>query len=114
MRLIAIILTFTVLYLAFKPGIDTLFISHDNEISCCSESCDPYSIENEGQSEDDGNCTGNSCNPFQSCGVNSVLSFLVFDDNLQNQELLVERNFTYQFNIHSQFLSDFWQPPQFT
>ena len=114
MRIISIILTVTVLFLSFKPCIDYVVFDHGEEITCCTDSCEPTSDNGNSNSESEkGDCTGNSCNPFQSCGVNSVMTVIAFDTENHINELISEQNFNYQFNIHSQFLSDFWQPPRF-
>lgn len=114
MRIISIILTVTVLFLSFKPCIDYIVLDHGSEITCCTDSCEPTSENEEPESNGEkGDCTGNSCNPFQSCGINSVMTIVAFETENQNNNVISDQNFNYQFNIHSQFLSDFWQPPRF-
>lgn len=115
MRHVAFLLAISVSLLAFAPGLTSLLSNCDKEVNCCVDSCEPFAYSDEApDSEERGSCDGNSCNPFQSCGTNFILSLNAFDTNLQNLEVSTDRNFTYQFNIHSQFLSDFWQPPQIT
>lgn len=113
MRNLAFILATIIAILAFKPGIDHLFFQCDSEISCCTDLCEPFAIEEEKTGEENKeDCNGNSCNPFQSCCTSVAPSVSSIDYSFQNLLVSTERNFNYQFNIHSQFLSDFWQPPQ--
>ena len=113
MRILACILAFTVLFLACKPGVEIVLSSCDSNVSCCVDSCIPFSsADNEQHESERGDCTGNSCNPFQSCGT----SFIVNNTELQSTNLNVlvsnSRTFNYKDNIHSQFSTDFWHPPR--
>ena len=82
MRILAFILAFTVSFLATKPGLDAMFSCHDMEVSCCKESCDPYSVQDDTQKENEENdCNGNNCNPFMSCGVNSLMTITSIGDS---------------------------------
>ena len=113
MRSLAFILALTVLFMAFKPGVQHLFSSCEDKVSCCVESCTPFATLDQDQDEEQQNdCSGNSCNPFQSCGASFVLTLNVLNTELYTPQISTNRNFSYQFNVHSQFAADFWQPPQ--
>ncbi len=114
MKFIAIIITATITLLAFKPGVDLLLLSHGNEQGCCVESCEavPLSDGSDSDSEQKGNCGGNSCNPFQACCTGFILSFVTPSANEKNLEISTERNFSYQSILSTPFTSDFWHPPK--
>lgn len=104
-----------VFLLAFKPGVEHFFSLCENQESCCVESCTPFALDTENQDQEKENdCNGNSCNPFQSCGSSFVFSLNDLNTELLHREVSTSRNFNYQFNVRSQFDTDFWQPPQNT
>ncbi|MCZ2249308.1 MAG: hypothetical protein LC111_11180 [Bacteroidia bacterium] len=106
-----IILATTILFLAIKPGIDTLSLQTDTEQSCCGGQCtsDNDNSQDENQEND---CNGKSCNPFQVCG-SCVLACLTLPfEYLPKQTVSTKETFAYQSAFASQFASDFWQPPK--
>jgi len=114
MKLIAIIIAATIALLAFKPGVDLLLSSPGSEQGCCVESCEavPLSDDSGSDSEQSGNCGGDSCNPFQACCTGFILSFVVPSTNGKKLEISTEGNFSYQSILSSSFTSDFWHPPK--
>lgn len=113
MKILTYILAFTVIFLSVKPAIDAIPFSSETQQTCCSSSkCNPISdnhnSENQNEQKDNG-----MCNPFQICG--SCLLICVstpFFPALQT-DFSTGEFFGYQSFIASQFISDFWQPPQF-
>lgn len=114
MKFLIIILTTTILFLAFKPGVDAIILSSSSMQSCCVETCDALPMADSSQNdENNGNCSGNSCNPFQSCGTSFLLSLNTPETFSPDLQVSTKRNFTYQSIYSSQFISDFWHPPKF-
>jgi len=113
MKFLAFILATVILFLAFKPGIDTLSLQTDTEQACCGGQCTPDAADDtpKDQNQDSG-CDGKSCNPFQVCGsCVLVFSNLPFE-YLSKPTGVTEKDFTYQSIFTSPFASDFWQPPE--
>lgn len=113
MKIITYILAFTVMFLSVKPTIDAIPFSSENEQTCCSSSkCNPVSdnenSENQNEQEDNG-----MCNPFQACGSCLLLCVTAPFYQILQTNISTEEFFGYQSFIASQFISDFWQPPQF-
>ena len=81
MKFTALILAVFVSFLALKPGVDLVCsILINQEVICCITTCTPFSDKdiNKNQ-EQDNDCGGKLCNPFQTCSscvllVNSITS----------------------------------------
>lgn len=112
MRFLSLLLALVVVTLAFKPGIETILAAHcDSEVTCCSDSCSAFDIQDDEES-DGGSCDGGGCNPFQSCSSSFLLTLNNLLSAFHNSEVSTEKNFDYEFILHSQFASEFWQPPR--
>lgn len=113
MKVLTYILAITVIILSVKPAIDAIPFLSENQETCCSNSqCSPISDNESSKNQSDQEGNG-MCNPFQICG--SCLLICVstpFFPALQT-DFSTEEFFGYQSFIASQFISDFWQPPQF-
>ena len=113
MKSLTFILTIFILFLAIKPGTDMISLQTETEQTCCGGQCTPTSDNQQDQDQQqDNDCNGQSCNPFQVCS-SCVLHFLTnsFLD-LSKPEISTKQNFTYQSAFTSQFAPDFWQPPK--
>ena len=114
MRFISLLLATTVLFLAFKPAIDTMVLPFSSGPSCCVKTCDALLAVGTAQDEaPKGSCNGNSCNPFQACGTSFLVCLESPSVRHQNVEISTKQIFFYQSIFYSQFVSDFWQPPKF-
>ena len=112
MKLITYILAFIVLSLSVKSGSDTVLLASSIEKPCCALKAVAVSDSQDSKSQEN-NETNNSCNPFQACCSCLLISFH-FPYTIQpNIEISTEQFFGYQSYLASQFVSDFWQPPQF-
>ncbi|CDF79077.1 conserved hypothetical protein [Formosa agariphila KMM 3901] len=101
-----------VLSLSVKSGSDTVLLSTNIEKPCCSLKSAPVSETQNSEHKDD-NTSNDSCNPFQACCSCLLVSFH-FPFTIQpNIDISTEQYFGYQSFLASQFISDFWQPPQF-
>ncbi|WP_091549112.1 hypothetical protein [Thermoflexibacter ruber] len=114
MKPITFILATFIFFLAVKPGIDIFLLQADTEQTCCGGQCTPISDNDKSQDQNqDNNCKGKTCNPFQVCGscvlmCSNISSFI----HLPKPTALSDKRFTYLSTITSQFASDFWQPPK--
>lgn len=114
MKITAIILAIFISFLAGKPGVDLMCsIIIDMEISCCDTRCTPFSANDKSQNQDN-DCSGEACNPFQTCNscvllINNVASI----GPLFKPNPTLKSSFIYQLAFTSQYISDFWQPPKF-
>jgi hypothetical protein len=113
MKLLTYILAFTVMFFSLKPEIDAIPFSSENQHSYCSSSkCNPISDNQNSDNHSDEKDSG-MCNPFQICGSYLLICISApFFTTLQT-DILNEQFFGYQSFIASQFISHFWQPPQF-
>lgn len=114
MKIITYILAFTVLFLSIKPAIDAIPFSSENQKTCCSSSkCNPIA-ENQNSENHKDNQDKGMCNPFQACGSCLIICIITpFYPILQTDIPTVQFLGYQQPFITSQFISDFWQPPQF-
>ncbi|WP_445713531.1 hypothetical protein [Flavobacterium sp.] len=113
MKILTYILAITVMFLSVKPGIDAIPFSSETQQTCCSSSkCSPISDNQNSDNQNDQE-DNRMCNPFQACGSCLLISVSApFYPTLQT-DISTEQFFGYQSFIASQFISDFWQPPQF-
>lgn len=101
------------LFLAFKPGIELLFMADTSEQSCCIDTCSADELEAETEDDcHDKDCEGNFCNPFHTCS-----SCFVLCQNLPTTQTLPltiapQQQFNYQLNASALFKHEFWQPPE--
>ena len=116
MKITAAILAIFISFLAVKPGVDVVCsMLIDIEINCCDTTCTPLSDSDTTKNQEQNNdCNGKTCNPFQVCNscvllINEVASI----DNLSKPKPPFKSRFTYQSALTSQYISDFWQPPKF-
>lgn len=113
MKFLTLILATTILFLAVKPGIDTISLQADTEQSCCGGQCTPISDNDNSQDENKENdCNGKSCNPFQVCGSCVLACLTIPFEYLPKPTVSTKKTFTYQSAFASQFAPDFWQPPK--
>ncbi len=113
MKIWTYILTITVIFLSVKPGIDTITFSSESQQTCCLKSTyNPISENHESDNRSEQESNG-MCNPFQACcSCNLVDVVFPFYQTLR-MGISSEQYFGYQSFISSNFISDFWQPPQF-
>jgi hypothetical protein len=113
MKIGTYILAFMVILLSAKPGIDAITLSSVNQPTCYSSSkchltSDHNNPENQNDPQDE-----EMCNPFQACG-SCLLHFVTTPYYPSFQSYIsTEEFFGYQSFIASQYIFDFWQPPQF-
>ena len=114
MKFLTYILAFTVIFLSVKPAIDAIPFSSESQQTCCSSSkCNPISDNDNSQDQNqDNDCDGKSCNPFQVCGSWVLVCLNIPFDYLPKPQVFSQQGFTYQSIFISQFASDFWQPPK--
>ncbi|MEX2350305.1 MAG: hypothetical protein WD554_05445 [Flavobacteriaceae bacterium] len=113
MKFLTLILASTILFLAVNPGIDLISLQTDTEQSCCGGQCTPISDNNKSQDQNqDNDCNGKSCNPFQVCGSCVLLCITAPFDYLPKPTISTKHGFSYQSAFTSQFAPDFWQPPK--
>jgi len=113
MKLAAFILAFFMLFLAVKPGIDSISLPAASEQACCGDKCMP--IANNEKSDDkekNDDCEGKSCNPFQVCSACVLVCMNMCSDALPKPTAISTLRFNYQLRLTSQFAPDFWQPPK--
>jgi hypothetical protein len=114
MKFLTLILTTIILFLAVKPGIDLIALQSGTEQSCCAGNCEP-TVDNKKSSDQEhpeNDCSGKSCNPFQSCCMSVLYCLTKTTIELSKPEIVVIQNFSYQSGFTSQFASNFWQPPE--
>lgn len=113
MKFLILILATFILFLAVKPGIDTLSLQADTEQTCCGGQCTPISDNDNSQGQNqDNDCDGKSCNPFQVCGYCVLVCLNLPFDYILKPTAFSDKGFSYQSVFTSQFASDFWQPPK--
>lgn len=110
MKFVALILTMIVIFLSFKPGIDLVLMQNWAKQTCCAEVC--ASTNQSSQEEENKECEGNSCNPFQVCGSCSLFCQSVAFEKSPTIQISTKRQFLYSFTFSSLFIADFWQPPR--
>lgn len=115
MKSLTILLTFTILFLSVKSGVNGISLQANVDTTCCGSLCTPLaendSLENH---EQKGDCKGNSCNPFQACC--SCFLFYITTPTFtihKKTYITTKQFFNYKSLIISQYASDFWQPPKF-
>ena len=112
MKFLTYILAFIVLSLSAKSGNDAMLLTSEVQKPCCSLKSAPVSETRNANHQDD-NKNNDSCNPFQACCSCLLVSFH-FPFSLEPNIIIpTEQFFGYQSYLASQFISDFWQPPQF-
>lgn len=103
------------LLLAFKPGIELLFMADTSEQSCCIDTCSEAELEAETKDHSsDNDCEGNFCNPFQTCGSCFLLCQSLPAAKLPAVAIIPQQKFAYQLNASALFTFEFWQPPEWT
>jgi len=115
MKLLTFILATFILFLAVKPGVDSISLQTDTEQTCCGGQCAPISDNENSQDQDqnqDNDCNGKSCNPFQVCGSCVLVCLNLPFAYIPKPTVFSDKGFTYQSDFISQFASDFWHPPK--
>jgi len=114
MKFFTLALATLILFLTAKPGIDLISWQTDTEQGCCGGQC-KISAEDEKSSEQQNkkdDCSGNTCNPFLSCGKCVLQNQTLPALELSKPEISTKQNFNYLPAFTSQFAFDFWQPPK--
>ncbi len=115
MKFINIQLLTMALLLAFKPGIELIFMPDTSEQSCCIDTCSSADLEVEEETHndcEDKGCEGNFCNPFQVCGSCFVICESLPTTQPSYLAIVDKQLFVYQLNASSLFTIEFWQPPE--
>ena len=110
MRFFTFLMATFILSLALKPGMDLLALQSDEIMECCAGDCCPATEDNSSQNEED--CSGRSCNPFQVCGC---CTFVCLSNHfsLLNKTIEAEKqHISFQKTFPILYSSDFWQPPK--
>jgi hypothetical protein len=111
MKFFTYILTFTVIFLSIKPGIDALPFASANKQACCSSiTCNQDGDAQDSDNQDDQN--NGWCNPFQICGSCVLICTSTADYPSIQANISTETFFGNQTLKPYQLISDFWQPPQ--
>ncbi len=114
MKLSALILVITILFLAIKPGINVISLQNNPEQTCCEGQCSSLvspEKSSEQEEQEDG-CEGKSCNPFQVC-CSHVLQCIANPNNeVLKPETFTKQFFSYKSTFYYQFAPDFWHPPK--
>ena len=110
MKFLTNILTFTVIILSVKSGIDAIPFALGNQSTCCSIT--KCSLVSENQNSEKQEEKGR-CNPLQACGSCTLFCLRLPVHSITIPEILTTRIFGYQSFSSVQFISDFWQPPKF-
>ncbi|MFB9053807.1 hypothetical protein ACFFVB_12040 [Formosa undariae] len=112
MKFLAYILAFMVLSLSVKSGNDELLLTSEVQKPCCAISSAPVS-ETENTEHQKSKGSTDNCNPFKACCSCLLVSFNYPFSLEPYIAISTEQFFGYQSYLASQFISDFWQPPQF-
>lgn len=113
MKILTFILATFILFLAVKPEIDLLSLQADTEQTCCGGQCSPTNDNDTSQDQNqDNDCDGKACNPFQVCGFCVLVCLNLPFDYIPKPTVISEEKFTYQSTFTSQFAPNFWQPPK--
>jgi hypothetical protein len=114
MRYLAIVVSFLILFLALKPGIDAASVPAEVKTSCCGSDCVPKSADEESplsQDNHDNDCNGHNCNPMKHCGC---VIFQFHNQSFQIIAFYAQKKCAFEGHqiITSPFLSKIWQPPR--
>jgi|SRR5690554_583491 hypothetical protein len=115
MKILAYIISFTVIFLSVKPGIDALAYSFENEIAFCTNTMCVADTDTDGAGAEDRQSQEDNgmCNPFQICSACVMLYVATpINETTPQPEPRAKQAYGYQTNIASQFIADFWQPPK--
>lgn len=107
MKMLALILSFIILFLAVEPGVKIILTHSDTEQGCCGGIKDNHEMEESGNG-----CSQTTCNPFfkcRSCAILFVSISYFFPEKIQNS---TKTEIPYQLKSTSPFPSEFWQPPK--
>lgn len=112
MKIVAYILALTVVFLSVKPGMDVL-VSSPGISSCYSNTACHITADGSDTDLPTDSQEPEICNPFQSCCPCLLeVADLSVPEN-ERSEISTKDLFFYESFIASQFIADFWQPPQF-
>jgi len=115
MKIAAFILSITVLFLAFKPGLNLIPLPEVTEHAGCGAQCESSSdFDGYVQSSiPKGCCDENGCNPLRlCCSIVLFFSETTFM-KAKNQDIAARQVFAYRSIHNSLFIEEFWQPPKF-
>lgn len=108
-----LILATCILFLALKPGMDTLLWQEQCDQTCCSTPCSGDDDTNDIQGAEQGNhCEGKSCNPFQVCSSCVLVCMHIPYHFAPKPAMLYAYRCTYTVLCCNLFVSDVWQPPK--
>lgn len=115
MKHIITILSFTILFLTVKPGLDVILLQYGISEQCCNSECSSTKINKKSGEKEKQNSKeqkGKSCNPFQNCSncVLYIASNIFY--KFSKTKIITSQNFSYKTKFNSQFKPDFWQPPK--
>jgi hypothetical protein len=112
MKVFAFILAILVLFLSVKPAASAKHSEEITEQSCCDKECGANESEQEPVEEED-DCCGDFCNPFQACCAQLVYSATNCVSIAPVMTLSGKMEFALQdFRLLPQYSADFWQPPR--
>lgn len=112
MRVFAFILAILVLFLSVKPAASAKHSEEAIEQACCEEECGVNEDKQEPVEEED-DCCGDFCNPFQACCAQLVYSATNSVSIAPVIALSDKKEFALQdFRLLPQYSADFWQPPR--
>lgn len=109
MKFSGFILAIFILFLAVKPGVETLLLQSGSQTTCCAEKCAPDAADAGTQNNDFG---GDTCNPFQVCSACVLVCPQLQLFAIAAPTRLSAAGFSYLSVFHSQFAADVWQPPK--
>src|SRR5580704_6733444 len=107
MKLIAVIFILPLTFLMIQPVLNTHPSS--DQMKCCTKM---RCHKNNHQSNNEGKCENNTCNPFMPCIYGN---FFTTDNNIYNFTIIKARkgkSLVVNDNRLSSHLSDCWHPPQ--
>lgn len=110
MKLFSLIICTIVLILVAMPSLKLLTSKNAVAESCCNENCDD--AEKGQHSDEEENCTGNTCNPFATCCSCVLYVFSSLHYQIEKPAISLFHQFIYSSNFKSQYSFDFWQPPK--
>lgn len=112
-KFLTFILASIILFLAIKPGIDTISLQTESPQGCCAQ-CTSHSTSDNSHSQkkQDNENSDKSCNPFQVCSSCVLVCYNVPSDYLSKPTVFSDKVITYLSTFTSQFVSDFWHPPK--
>lgn len=113
MKCFTLLLATFILFLAAKPGIDFPSLEADTARICCSSQCTPISDCDNTQDQNENNdCDGKSCNPFQVCNSCVLVCLHISLIRIPIPTIFLDNGITHQSDYISPFTPDFWQPPK--